>query len=177
MLGALVSKRSSKSDRRSHPWRRLRRPVGERSCQTSLKRAAESASVRAGDPGPPPRQSELRKRPPDVDGDTIPFSRRESTSEVLSVRGSVIRGSVRGSVPSWPRSAAPRCPRARGSSRGSMAASPPPEGSCPGPLIPWAPAFDSVALRTVAGEASRGLRQLPILKSEKARSILLDPET
>jgi hypothetical protein len=40
----------------------------------------------------------------------------------------------------------------------------------------WVLGFSLVALRTVAAKARLGLRRLPILKSEKARAVLLDPE-
>ena len=44
-------------------------------------------------------------------------------------------------------------------------------------VIFWVLGFSLVALRTVAARARLGMRRLPILKSEKGRSILLDPET
>jgi hypothetical protein len=40
----------------------------------------------------------------------------------------------------------------------------------------WVLGFSLVALRTVAAKARLGLRRVPILKSEKARAVLLDPE-
>jgi len=50
-------------------------------------------------------------------------------------------------------------------------------GASPGLLlVSWALGVALVALRAVAAAAWRGLRSLPVLKSEKTRTVLLDPE-
>ncbi len=43
-------------------------------------------------------------------------------------------------------------------------------------LASWGLGVVLVALQAVAGAARRALRKLPLLKSEKARAVLLDPE-
>ena len=43
-------------------------------------------------------------------------------------------------------------------------------------LVSWTLGVVLVALRTVAGAARRAPRKLLLLKSEKARTVLLDPE-